>query len=337
MPKKRRARERGRQLSRILKIIRRLEHSKTGMTLDDLCAALGVSRRTVYRDLHSLEGAGFRIESEGGLGEEKRWRFTSGQQRSLSNTFTENELLSLYFCLNVLNPLKGTPLMAGVESLIDKVESTFGSRDREYYSTVLFTHVARASGARDFRRHAAGLSALSRGCLDEKKVEIAYRATDSERAKTYLFHPYCLAYYDGELYVIGFSELRDAVRTLRVDRVQRVVETGDRFERPSDFDAEDFIVRGFSMYAEGEATDVELEFERIAARTVKEKVFHPSQEVRELKNGRIRLTMKVQGLSEVARWVLSHAPHARVLKPRKLREMVGDWAAKTAKRHTGKS
>ena len=39
--------------------------------------------------------------------------------------YTENELLSLYFCMNLLQPLRGTPLRDGVESLLDKIEATF--------------------------------------------------------------------------------------------------------------------------------------------------------------------------------------------------------------------
>jgi predicted DNA-binding transcriptional regulator YafY len=325
--------ERGRQLARILRLVRKLEHSRAGFTMDDLVKQLKVSRRTLYRDMHSLEEAGFRLESDGGLGETKRWRFTRGQQRSLSSTFTENELLSLYFCLNLLGPLKGTPLRAGVESLLDKIESTFSGKDRDRYTEVIFTHLARPRMSRDFRKHAATLSAVSRGCVDQKKIEVSYRASSEERAKTYVFHPYCIAYFDGEIYTVGHSELRDAIRTLRVDRIQRVTEMNERFKRPKDFDAEEYIVRGFSMYAEGEATDVRLEFNKVAARTVKEKEFHPSQTVREKSGGKVQLNMRVQGLSEVARWVMYHAPNARVLEPKKLSRLVGDWAREVAGKH----
>jgi predicted DNA-binding transcriptional regulator YafY len=41
----------------------------------------------------------------------------------------------------------------------------------------------------------------------------------------------------------------------------------------------------------------------------------------------------VQGLPEVARWVLSHAPYARVLEPPELREMVARSAAAAARAH----
>lgn len=329
----RKRKERGRQLRRILRLVRKLEHSRSGLTIEELGDELDVGRRTVYRDLRALEEAGFRLETSGGDGTPTKWRFTEGQRRSLSSTFTENELLSLYFCLNVLAPLKGTPLRDGVESLLDKIESAFGAKERERYGDAIFTHVARLGPTRDYRRHGATMSAVSHGCLDRKKVEVTYRAAEDEKPKAYLFHPYCLVYSGGEIYTVGYSELRKALRTLRIDRIERIALTDRAFERPREFDAEDYVLRGFGMYAEGEATPVRIEFRGDAARSVREKEWHPTQQVREKPGGRIEVRMRVQGLSEVARWVLHHAPNARVLEPAALARTVREWAEGTAKEH----
>jgi predicted DNA-binding transcriptional regulator YafY len=223
-----------------------------------------------------------------------------------------------------------------VEAVLDKIESTFGGRDRERYTRVVFTHLARHRMSKDLRKHAATLSTLSRGCVDQKKVEVSYRSSGEGRAKTYLLRPYLITYYEADIYVIGHSELRDAVRTLRIDRIQRAVETNEPFERPDDFDPEEYILRGFSMYAEGEATDVRLEFRKHAARTVKEKEFHPSQRTVDKPGGKVEVGLTVQGLSEVARWVMYHAPNARVLRPKKLGKLVGDWAREVAAKHGGR-
>lgn len=88
------------------------------------------------------------------------------------------------------------------------------------------------------------------------------------------------------------------------------------------------------MYSEGEVTPVKIEFSNEAARTVAEKEWHPSQRV-EQKNGKVLLRMSVQGLPEVARWVLYHAPNARVIEPKELSAMVAKFAAETAKAHGG--
>jgi predicted DNA-binding transcriptional regulator YafY len=162
------------------------------------------------------------------------------------------------------------------------------------------------------------VSALSRACLERVKVEVTYRATD-DRSKTYLFSPYCLAYVSGELYTIGWSDLRGAVRTLRVDRVKSIRPTTQRFQRPEDFDPEEYVGRGIGIFGEGPQEQVRIEFAAEAARAVKEREWHPTQ--------------RIEGVSEVARWVLYHAPHAKVLEPEALRKTVGEHARRAAEAH----
>ena len=322
---------RGRQLLRILKLIELFQHSKFGWTIDELCREMEVTRRTLYRDLEMIEDAGYRFEKVAD-GSSKKWRFPSGLRRSLEKPYHEQELLSLYFCMNLLQPFRGTPLRDGLESVLRKIEATFTQEEREYFGDLLYTHVAKLPGLKNYCRHAETVGVLSKACLGRRITEVSYRAGSEEVAKTYRFHPYCLAYYGGELYTIGFSEHRGTIRTLRVDRIRAIRTLPEPFQRPADFDPEDVLGRSFGMYSEGEVTPVRIEFSNEAARTVSEKEWHPSQRI-EQKNGKVILKMNVQGLSDVARWVLYHAPNAKVLEPSPLREMVAEFASRTAQVH----
>jgi predicted DNA-binding transcriptional regulator YafY len=330
-----RRRHRGRQLLRVLKLVKLFEHARFGLTLDELRRELSVTRRTLYRDLELMEAAGYRfIKEGGGGGDSKTWRFPPGLRKAPDQPYTESELLSLYFCMNLLQPLRGTPLRDGVESVLAKVEATFSEEEREYLGDLVFTHVAKMTPSKDYRRHAATVSALSRACLELRKVELTYRASD-DQTKSYAFSPYCIAYYGGELYTIGYSDLRGAVRTLRVDRILSIRPGGAPFERPKDFDPEDYLGRSFGMYSEGEQTQVMIEFSKEAARMVQEREWHPTQRIEPRPGGKILLKMNVQGLSEVARWVLSHAPYARVLEPKELRDQVAQNARLAIAGHRG--
>lgn len=328
-----RRKERGRQLLRILKLIKLFEHSRYGMTINELCREMSVTRRTLYRDLEMVEDAGYRFVKEGGGGGfSKKWRFPPGMRKAPDKPYTENELLSLYFCMNLLQPFRGTPLRDGLESLLAKIEATFTEEEREYFGDLVFTHVAKMTPSKDYRRHAATVSALSRACLEHKKVEVVYRAGD-DQSKTYAFSPYCIAYYGGELYTIGWSDHRQAVRTLRVDRIRTIKPLQAKFERPKDFDPEDYLGRSFGIYSEGEQEKVAIEFAKEAARTVLEREWHPTQRIEQNPNGKVTLKMTVQGLAEVARWVLYHAPYAKALEPKALRMMVAENATRAAASH----
>jgi predicted DNA-binding transcriptional regulator YafY len=325
--------ERGRQLLRMLKLIKLFEHSRYGMTINELCREMVVTRRTLYRDLEMVEDAGYRFVKEGGGGGlSKKWRFPPGMRKAPDKPYTESELLSLYFCMNLLQPFRGTPLRDGLESLLAKIEATFTEEEREYFGDLVFTHVAKMTPSKDYRRHAATVGALSRACLEHRKVEVTYRAGD-DQSKTYAFSPYCIAYYGGELYTIGWSDLRQSVRTLRVDRIRTIKPLTEKFERPKEFDPEDYLGRSFGIYSEGEQEKVEIEFAKEASRTVLEREWHPTQRIEQGAGGKVTLKMTVQGLHEVARWVLYHAPYARALEPKELRSMVAANAAKAAAAH----
>ncbi len=325
---------RGGQIDRLLRLIRRFTHGRAGVTVPELQKEFSVSRRTVYRDLGQLQRAGYRFEGDPSVdGDLKRWRFTAGQRKDLSTTFADEELMSLYFCVNLLAPLRGTPLRTGLESALQKIEATFGARERERFGDLVFTHVARLGPTKDYARHGATVAAVSRACLDRRVVQLAYRAGGDEAPKSYRFHPYCLAYSAGELYTVGWSEHREAIRTLRVDRIARIAATADGFERPRDFDPEDYLGRGFTMYAEGESEPVKIEFSGKAAAAIRDKEWHPTQRIEERPGGRLVLKMTVQGLSEVARWILYHAPFARALEPESLRKLVAELSDEVRRAH----
>ena len=87
------------------------------------------------------------------------------------------------------------------------------------------------------------------------------------------------------------------------------------------------------MFSEGEQVQVRIEFSKEAARTVLEREWHHTQRIEPRPGGKVLLKMTVQGLPDVARWVLSHAPYAKVLEPKELREMVAESAARAAAAH----
>src|SRR5262245_43304592 len=141
-------RRRGGQLDRILRLIRKFSYARAGVSIPELMTEFKASRRTVYRDIELLRRNGFRFERAGDGADARTWLFTPGQRKEMSSTFSEPELMSLYFCMNLLGPLKGTPLRQGLESVLAKIESSFGPRDRDYYGDLVFTHLGKLGPAR---------------------------------------------------------------------------------------------------------------------------------------------------------------------------------------------
>jgi predicted DNA-binding transcriptional regulator YafY len=68
--------------------------------------------------------------------------------------------------------------------------------------------------------------------------------------------------------------------------------------------------------------DVVLRFNARAADYVREKKWHESQRLRELRGGEVELSLKLSSLGEVERWVLSWGGEATVIRPLELVQAV---------------
>jgi len=111
------------------------------------------------------------------------------------------------------------------------------------------------------------------------------------------------------------------VRMFVLDRIKMLKVTDERFTIPKDFNLDDFMRHSFKVMHD-ELYTVRVRISPGWARWVGEKIWHESQKVTKLPDGRLDITFRVAGLDEIKRWILSFGPEAIVLEPPKLREMV---------------
>ena len=65
-----------------------------------------------------------------------------------------------------------------------------------------------------------------------------------------------------------------------------------------------------------------IRFDAYAADYIREKRWHPSQELRELKDGALELRLKLSSLGEIQRWILGWGGSVVVLQPTELAQSV---------------
>jgi predicted DNA-binding transcriptional regulator YafY len=65
---------------------------------------------------------------------------------------------------------------------------------------------------------------------------------------------------------------------------------------------------------------VRLLFAKDVATYIRERVWHPSQQLRERRDGGLEVRLETSGRKELTRWILSWMPHVKVLAPRQLRK-----------------
>ena len=65
-----------------------------------------------------------------------------------------------------------------------------------------------------------------------------------------------------------------------------------------------------------------VKFDKEVAGYIKERIWHPSQKIKQNKDGTITATYNVAGTKEIKYWVLSYGQHAEVVEPKSLRDEI---------------
>ncbi len=87
------------------------------------------------------------------------------------------------------------------------------------------------------------LKELERAVVDQYSVKIRYNKSDEKQLNYRLFDPYRIIYWNNKWYVIGFCHLRNDIRSFRADRIESLMLTENKFNRPENFSARDFFIK----------------------------------------------------------------------------------------------
>jgi predicted DNA-binding transcriptional regulator YafY len=92
------------------------------------------------------------------------------------------------------------------------------------------------------------LKDLEQAIANGYSVKIEYHKSSEAQSKYRLLNPYRIIYWNNKWYVIGFCHLRNDIRSFRVDRIESLMLTENKFNKPEDFSAHDFFFEKPSSY-----------------------------------------------------------------------------------------
>jgi predicted DNA-binding transcriptional regulator YafY len=139
----------------------------------------------------------------------------------------------------------------------------------------------------------------------------------------------------GDWYFFAYEPEAKAIKTFHAGRVRHLHLFKRTFVRQLDFNAGKFIANGFRAESGPGAHEVAVRFDSVQSPYIRERCWHPTQELQDEPDGGVLLRLRASGLGEITRWILSYGPRAEVLSPSELRaavataarEMVGFYEA----------
>ena len=171
------------------------------------------------------------------------------------------------------------------------------------------------------------LETLTRAWSQGRQVHLWHRH-QSGRVHEYDFAPYFIEPYAvGQTsHAIGWREPPGAVRTFKLERIQRIELTPRSYTIPEDFDAHEKLADAWGIwYTEAEPVEVVLRFHPRVAHRVQETCWHRSEEVAEQPDGSLVWRAQVAEPQEMVPWIRGWGADVEVVEPGELRDrMVGE-------------
>jgi predicted DNA-binding transcriptional regulator YafY len=205
---------------RLLDLLQRLRNYRYAVTAETLSRELGVSVRTVYRDIETLQSQGAPIEGAAGVGYVLRPGFTLPPLM-----FSVEEIEAFVLGVSWVADRADRSLAEAARQLVAKVKAVLpaGLRQELEATTLLVGPAARPEPVAD-----ATAAALRRAIREETKLTISYR-DDKGQATERTIWPFGLGYFDSVLMVMAWCELRQDLRHFRADRIVGFRATGQSY------------------------------------------------------------------------------------------------------------
>ena len=283
-----------------------------------LARELEVSTKSIHRDIEFMrDRLNLPIAYDGAR---FGYHYTAEVTSFPTMYITEGELVALVIAEKALQQYRGTqfekPLLSAIRKIEQSLPDTISLNLADVEQTISFR--TRAEPILDLEI----FDALAKATAHRQQLTLTYRKPGSRQSEPRLVDPYHLANINGEWYLFAWDHARKDIRTFVPARVSAVKPTGKTFARPEKFSLETRLRDSFGVHSGEGEYDVVLRFNARAADYIREKKWHESQQLRELKGGGVELRFKLSSLHEIERWVLSWGGDATVVKPRELLEAV---------------
>ncbi len=311
---------RGEQLARQWKILRLMESRKRGISVAEISSDLEVPVRTVYRDLEAIQEAGFPLLTDK-IDKKSYWQLMEGFKASFPLPLTTTELMSLHMSRDILRIFEGTVFQESIESLFAKVKASLPDETIRYIDNISARLKVGFGPPKEYQSFREIISTISDATAQRRQVEILYTALSTGRDTMRCVDPYQVWAMNGCFYLIGHCHLRDAVRTFVMDRIKGLTVLEENFQFPEDFSLDDYLQTAFRVMR-GNPELVKVWFRPSAAQVVRERIWHPTQEIREQEDGSLMVSLEVPISYEVISWVLGFGSAAKVIEPGSLCERI---------------
>jgi predicted DNA-binding transcriptional regulator YafY len=290
----------------------------------DLARRLGVSVRTLRRDVERLRDLGYPVEAHPGV--EGGYRLAPGASLP-PLVLDDDEAVALVVGLQAAAQTAVTGMAESSVRALAKVVQVLPVRLRRRADALrAVTVLAGWRGGDDVDPH--HLTVVAQACRDTERLTFAYTAATGERSERFV-EPFRLVALGRRWYLVAYDVARGDWRSFRLDRLADPTVTGARFaprRLPAD-DAAAFVRAGIGTGSSTYDVDVQVQ---APADDVRRRIGQWAT-VEALEEGRCRVRMEPGDLSWPALALGMVGAEFTVVAPPELGDLLREWAGRFAR------
>lgn len=301
----------------------------TGTTLPALCERLDIDKRQAYRVLDEIQSE-FKImidKDKTLLAGETRYYLDKDFARRLSEikvadlNLTLAEIMSLYFIKGHARLYTGTEIEANIERAFQKLDVFFPDGLSRKLEKIKALFLTTDKLTKDYAGKEEIIEKLTDAILQQRSCNIGYHSYSSGKVSSFNIDPLKLFEWGGGLYLAVYVSDYDNIRTLAVERINKISLTENEFVYQENFNPDDILEDAFGIIYD-DPVRVKIRFSDEQAPYVQERKWCKDQHIEVLNDGSIILTMHTSGWFDIKKWILSFGEDAELLEPAEKREEI---------------
>ena len=282
-----------------------------------LARKMEVSTKTIHRDIQFMRDRwDLPIEFDPSY---NGFKYTRPVDSFPMLQINEGELFALLIAEKALQNYRSTVfekrLSAAFQKIAESLPDAVSIHLNEWDEALSFRHTGEAEVEVEI------FDKVSQATAKRRQLKIRYRKPN-QKPEERVIDPYQLANINNEWYLYAFDHKRRDIRCFVPARILEVESTGKSFDRPDSFTLDNYLADSFGVYKGDESYDIRVRFTKTVAPFIKEKNWHPTQQVKTLKDGSLELSLQLSHLSDIQRWILGWGSQATVLAPKELAKAV---------------
>lgn len=312
------------RLDRITAILIQLQ-SKKVVKAQEIADRFGISLRTVYRDVGSLEEAGVPIIGEAGVG----YSIMDGY-RLPPVMFTKEEAITFVTAEKFIDKMTDKATAEQYKAALYKIKAVLRSTEKGILEDI-------EGAIHVFKRNSGPSAGTGNHIIDilhsisqKKAVRIIYYTNHSEEVNERLIEPVGIYFVNNYWHLVAWCHLRNGYRNFRLDRIQQLHKTDTSFTIATPTLAE--YLKEFR--AKHNMTEVCVAFDNSEVRYIKEQRLYYGYVSEEKKKDVTEMKFMVAYPEYLGSWLLTFKNKAKVLYPDSIKDMMKNWVKELSEHYS---